>query len=262
MTEHEEEERVTFLDESSCANLRSDVVAERLQDGSTANRKAMQKEMAAAAREAKKEAAKAQSSREKKEEQNARAAEKAGDAMRRKQELEEERFYADEEAAEKQLALDKITMYRDKFKHLKKRNNVSAKSHLAEVLDEVHYIEMQLGQSDPSLGNPACLGLAAAMTGLESLTDHYNPMGLKLSGLGETTRTNMDKFEPLLDELMIKHGHNMMVMLVEWRLAMVTGTVVLTVHATNCGVHFPSNIQAAASISNKQAKQDEAYADL
>ena len=261
MTEHEEEERVTFLDESSCANLRSDVVAERLQDGSTANRKAMQKEMAAAAREAKKEAAKAQSSREKKEEQNARAAEKAGDAMRRKQELEEERYYAEEEAAEKQLALDKITMYRDKFKHLKKRNNVSAKSHLAEVLDEVHYIEMQLGQSDPSLGNPACLGLAAAMTGLESLTDHYNPMGLKLSGLGETTRTNMDKFEPLLDELMIKHGHNM-VMSVEWRLAMVIGTVVLTVHAANCGVHFPSNIQAAASISNKEAKQDEAYADL
>ena len=84
MTEHEEEERVTFLDESSCANLRSDVVAERLQDGSTANKKAMQKEMAAAAKEAKKEAAKAQSSREKKEEQNARAAEKAGDAMRRK----------------------------------------------------------------------------------------------------------------------------------------------------------------------------------
>jgi hypothetical protein len=53
-----------------------------------------------------------------------------------------------------------------------------------------------------------------------------------------------------------------MVMSVEWRLAMVIGTVVLTVHAANCGVDFPSNIQAAASISNKQAKQDEAYADL
>ena len=257
-----DDSEVTYLDESSCANLRSDVVGERIGESQNAsNKKAMQKDMAAAAKEAKKEAVKAQSAREKKQQQERAAAERASDIMRKKQEAETDRQLAEDEAAERQISLDKITSYRDKFKHLKKRNTVSARSTLDEVLDEVHYIEMQLGQADPALGNPACLAMAAAMTGLESMTDHYNPLGLKLSGLGETTRTNMSKFEPLLDELMIKHGHSM-VMSVEWRLAMVIGTTVLTVHAANCGVAFPSNIETAVSVSNREAKQSTAYQDL
>ena len=123
-----------------------------------------------------------------------------------------------------------------------------------EVLGEVHYIEMQLGSGDPGGQNPACFALIAGMSGIEALTEnYYNPLELKLNGLGQTTRDNISKFEPLLDEMMIKHGHNM-VMSVEWRLALVIGTTVLTVHAANSGMQFPGNIQAASSISAKEAK--------
>ena len=43
---------------------------------------------------------------------------------------------------------------------------------------------------------------------------------------------------------------------------MVIGTTVLTVHAANCGVAFPSNIETAVSVSNREAKQSTAYQDL
>jgi hypothetical protein len=243
------EEEITYLDPSSCANLRSDVVSERLSEKAVdpaAMKKAMAQEVKAA-KQGKKD-------KEKENEKAAKAAEKAGEQMRRKQEEEEARMWAEEEAHEKQLALDKISLYREKFKHLKKRNTVSARSSLDEVLDEVHYIEMQLGSGDPGGQNPACFALIAGMSGIEALTEnYYNPLELKLNGLGQTTRDNISKFEPLLDEMMIKHGHNM-VMSVEWRLALVIGTTVLTVHAANSGMQFPGNIQAASSISAKEAK--------
>lgn len=246
------------LDPSSCANLRSDVVQTRL-SAESVDKNALQKEMTAACAVAEKSKTANAKKKAQLDDRARQAAEKANESLKKRQDEEEARFVAEHEAFAKQQALDKIGMYRDKFKHVKKRNNVSAKSSLDEVLDEVHYIEMQLGSAEPTLGNPAGLMLVAGMSGLEALTDHYNPLDLKLTGLGQTTRQNMSKFEPLLDELMIKHGHNM-ILSVEWRLAMVIGTTVLTVHAANCGIDFPSNI-AAASARAQQSSKDN-YDDI
>jgi len=55
----------------------------------------------------------------------------------------------------KSLLLDKIAAYRERFPHLKKRNNnVTAKSTADEILDELHYCELQLGSANggPNIG--------------------------------------------------------------------------------------------------------------
>ena len=46
---------------------------------------------------------------------------------------------------DKSALLDKLVAYKERFPHLKKRNNVSVKSSADDILDELHYFEMQLG---------------------------------------------------------------------------------------------------------------------
>ena len=159
----------------------------------------------------------------------------------------------------KQMLLDKILAYRERFKSVKKRNNVSIKSSIEELKDEIHYIQSQLGTPDRE-DNPASLALIAAMFGLEQVTErHYNPLNLDLSGLGQTTKENIDKFEPLLDELMIKYGKQMSLS-VEWRLAILLGTTVLTVHSANNGMQWPGKIDAV--LMEEMSDIDERYEDL
>jgi hypothetical protein len=134
---------------------------------------------------------------------------------------------------EKTHLLDLITAYRERFSFLKKRNSVSVKSTDDELRDELAYTEMQLGSRKES--GAAGTVLCTALTSLEVVTrDHYNPLGLDLSGLGQIARENMTDIQPLLDELTIKYSTGMS-MCVEVRLAMSLGVLVYTVHSANIG---------------------------
>ena len=129
--------------------------------------------------------------------------------------------------------LDKITAYRERFPNLKSRNKLSGKSSDDEVLDELAYIETQLG-SGQSDGNMGCMLLHGAMSGLEASTAVWNPLGLQLYGLGDITKNNMEKFKPIVDELVIKYTTGMY-MGPEMRLVLHVGALVMTVHAANSG---------------------------
>lgn len=161
------------------------------------------------------------------------------------------------EQQQKQRLLDKIGKYRQRFPDLEKRNNVSIKSDLEVLSDELHFIEEQLGEPRDMEDNMMGLGLVAAMYGAEYMTETrgMNPLNLNLSGLGDTTKLNIEKFEPLLEELAIKWNAQMSVS-AEVRLAMLIGTTVMTVHAANNGMSFPSKI-----ISSKEMMQEEAQVD-
>ena len=153
--------------------------------------------------------------------------------------------------------LDRLGAYRERFPHLKKRNNVTAKSGVEDILDELHYCEVQLGsKQDGSMG---CTLLHGTMVGVESFTrDVWNPMGLRLTGLGQITKDNMSEFEPIVDELMIKYGAGMY-MSVEMRLAVAIGATVLTVHGANSG---DPRIAAALEKMNRTVVLPESGKDL
>lgn len=127
--------------------------------------------------------------------------------------------------------LDKITAYRERFPNLKKRNNVTAKSTFEEIEDELHYLELQLG-SQPGGANLSTTIFYGGMLAIEKSTDYWNPLGLNLTGLGTVTQQNMADFQPILDELMIKHNAGMYTS-PEWRLALAIGATVMTVNAAN-----------------------------
>lgn len=134
---------------------------------------------------------------------------------------------------DKSALLDKLIAYRERFPHLKKRNNVSIKSSAEDIEDELHYCEMQLGsRKDGSMG---AIVLHSAMLAVETIhRDVWNPLGLNLNGLAKVTKDNMTEFQPILDELMIKYGAGMY-MSPEMRLTLSLGALVMTVHAANSG---------------------------
>ncbi len=134
---------------------------------------------------------------------------------------------------DKSPLLDKIAAYRERFPHLKKRNNVTAKSSLDEIFDELHYLELQLGSSSGGGSSFGTAMLCGTMLGVETFTrDYWNPLGLNLTGLGQVTRNNAAEFQPIIDELMIKHNAGMYTS-PEWRLALALGASMMTVHAAN-----------------------------
>lgn len=134
---------------------------------------------------------------------------------------------------DRQAILDRITAYRERFPRLKQRNKFSVKSTDLELLDELHYIELQLGSNNGSAMTHQIF--LATMSGLEAVTtNYYNPLNLNLTGLGGICRDNMDQFTDLLDEIGIKYGASIACP-VELRLAIAVSTVVLTVHSANSG---------------------------
>ncbi|MAH41486.1 MAG: hypothetical protein CMO41_04485 [Verrucomicrobiales bacterium] len=136
-----------------------------------------------------------------------------------------------EPVVDKSRVLDKIQAYRERFTHLKSRNKVSAKSTSDELLDELHYLEQQLGQKEGHMGTQMFM---LALTGVEEATKYYNPLGLNLTGLSKVAQDNQDQFTPILDELFIKYAMNMYVG-PEMRLVMATATLMYTVHSANNG---------------------------
>ena len=154
--------------------------------------------------------------------------------------------------------LDRIVAYRERFPELKSRNKLGPKCTVDELVDELHYIELQLGSSKGggSLGANVLVGI---MTGAETVTrDHWNPLNLSLQGLGSVTKDNIGEFEPIVDELMIKYGAGMY-MSPELRLMMLIGSTVLTVHMANSG---DPRIAEALKKMNRQAKEQAGSKDL
>ena len=128
--------------------------------------------------------------------------------------------------------LDKIQAYKERFPQLKSRNKITAKSSIEEIEDEIHYLEIQLGsKKDSTLG---CQVFVATMAGLETVSSYYNPLGLKLMGLGAVAKDNQAQFQDVVDEIMIKYSMNMYVP-PEVRLVLSVGALVVTVHGANSG---------------------------
>lgn len=153
-------------------------------------------------------------------------------------------------AIDRSVLLDKISAYRERFPHLKKRNNVSAKSSVDEILDELHYCELQLGSQGGSQNLGATV-LYGTMLGLEKLTNEYwNPLGLNLNGLGTVAQQNIDQFQPIIDELMIKHNAGVYTS-PEWRLALAIGATVMTVNAANQNPEMARAVKSMNMAVNK-----------
>ena len=153
--------------------------------------------------------------------------------------------------------LDKLGMYKERFPHLKKRNNVTVKSSVDDILDELHYTEQQLGsKQDGSMGS---MLLQGTMVGIESITrDVWNPLGLNLNGLGRITKDNMSEFQPIVDELMIKYNVGTYIS-PETRLILSLGALVMTVHAANNG---DPRVAVALEKMNASVKIPAGSADL
>ena len=136
-------------------------------------------------------------------------------------------------AEEKSALLDKLGAYRERFPHLKKRNNVTVKSSADDIEDELHYCEMQLGsRQDNNIGG---MILHGSMLAIETIhRDVYNPLGLNLNGLAKVTKDNMAEFQPIVDELVIKYSTGLY-MGPEMRLVLAMGALVMTVHGANSG---------------------------
>jgi len=134
---------------------------------------------------------------------------------------------------EKSALLDKLGAYRERFPHLKKRNNVTVKSSADDIEDELHYCEMQLGsRQDNNIGG---MILHGSMLAIETVhRDVYNPLGLNLNGLAKVTKDNMAEFQPIVDELVIKYSTGLY-MGPEMRLVLAMGALVMTVHGANSG---------------------------
>lgn len=146
---------------------------------------------------------------------------------------------------DKSLLLDKLNAYRKRFPHLQKRNNVTVKSSQEEILDELHFCEMQLGSADT--GGFAPMMFLTGVNAVETITrEHWNPLNLRLEGLTNVCKDNMDQIVPILDELTIKYAQGMY-MGPEMRLVLTIGAMAATVHSANSGNPAVANALNRAS---------------
>jgi len=152
---------------------------------------------------------------------------------------EMDRMVEEDEYEDRQACLDKIMKYRQRFPDLKSRNkNLSIKSSLIELLDELHFIEEQMGtREDGGLLRPGNMVFIAGMYGIEQSTRYWNPLNLKLQGLGQTVQASLPEFEPLIDEFCIKHNVELAAS-VEVRILGMVAMTVATVHAANTGANL------------------------
>lgn len=159
-------------------------------------------------------------------------------------------------AVDRSMLMDKILAYRERFPHIKKRNKIDGRSSVGELEDELHYIEVQLGST--SAGQLPQQAFCAVMYGLEQAHKRYNPLNLRLDGLGQVARDNVDEFAPILDELAIKYGASMH-LIPEYRLAISVGTLLLTVHTANSG---DARLAATLEKMGQQANIPNGSSDL
>ena len=136
-------------------------------------------------------------------------------------------------AEDRSTLLDQLLAYKERFPALKERNKISGKSTYEEIEDEMHNVKHQLGSKRD--GNVGFMMFTGALTGLEMTTEHYfNPMNLKLTGMGQVAKDNYGEVEAIVDELMIKYGTGFY-MSPEMRLVLAVSAMVATVHLANTG---------------------------
>ncbi len=153
--------------------------------------------------------------------------------------------------------LDQLSAYRERFPKLKKRTNVNARSSVEDILDEIHFCEMQLGSSNT--GSFGATLFKGSMVAVEAIhRDVWNPFNLNLNGLANVAMDNLSEFEPLIDELMIKYGGNLYVP-PEIRLILSVGALMVTVHGANSG---DARIATALQKMNETVKVPSSSKDL
>ena len=136
--------------------------------------------------------------------------------------------------------------------------SLSAKSTDADLLDEMHYVEIQLGSKAASDSNVGINLFSAAMKSLEMSTQLFNPLNLQLGGLEKIATENADQFKDILDELVIKYTTGIYVS-PEARLILEVGALVMTVHAANT---VDPRVKAALDQMNLAPEVSSAHSDL
>eukprot|EP00741_Cyanophora_paradoxa_P016733 tig00020938_g16161.t1 len=126
---------------------------------------------------------------------------------------------------------------------------------LATPLDELkeEYEEIQRELSTRGSLEAARLFLIAGMHSLEHLNKAYDPIGLKLDGLGQATLSSMDQVQPILEELVIKYSRYV-TLGPEARLGMALVQTVLAVHAANANPEVMKEVTEAAASTAAEPK--------
>ena len=128
--------------------------------------------------------------------------------------------------------LDLLEAYRKRFPDLKKRHNITPKSSIEEIKEEIQHCERQLGSSTGDDGVGAQVFLAGVNAIEVITTKHWNPLGLRLEGLTAVTRDNFESLSDVIDELTIKYTSGV-TMSPEVRLCLTFGALIATVHTAN-----------------------------
>eukprot|EP00741_Cyanophora_paradoxa_P023636 tig00021603_g22830.t1 len=146
---------------------------------------------------------------------------------------------------EKKQVLRQIAQYRRSFGgELTSTKKLSLATPLDELKEE--YEEIQRELSTRGSLEAARLFLIAGMHSLEHLNKAYDPIGLKLDGLGQATLSSMDQVQPILEELVIKYSRYV-TLGPEARLGMALVQTVLAVHAANANPEMMKEVTEAAA---------------
>eukprot|EP00741_Cyanophora_paradoxa_P016770 tig00020941_g16195.t1 len=153
---------------------------------------------------------------------------------------------------EKKQVLRQIAQYRRSFGgELTSTKKLSLATPLDELKEE--YEEIQRELSTRGSLEAARLFLIAGMHSLEHLNKAYDPIGLKLDGLGQATLSSMDQVQPILEELVIKYSRYV-TLGPEARLGMALVQTVLAVHAANANPEVMKEVTEAAASTAAEPK--------
>ena len=162
----------------------------------------------------------------------------------------------DEDTADERASLvRKIHAYNKKFPEKLKGMNVTQakgqKATIEELRQQLSDIEHELGKSGGiELAVEAYVG---AMKTAEQIHYSWNPLKLKLTGLGQVTEANTGKLMELLEEFAIKH-ERWFSQSVEVRILGFTAMLIRAVHAANTEAELKSaqKAQQAPAPANLQ----------
>lgn len=155
------------------------------------------------------------------------------------------------DADEKRGLLRQIAQYRKSFT-VASNKKLSLTNTLEEIREE--YEEIQRELSNKGSLEAARMFLIAGMHALEHLNAAYDPIGLRLDGLGQATVATMPTLQPILEELIIKYS-SYATLGPEARLSLALAQTVLTVHAANQNPDLMRETVSAASAAQAPTKE-------
>lgn len=88
------------------------------------------------------------------------------------------------------------------------------------------------------------------MAGMHAFSNESGAPLFRLNGLGTVAQQNIDQFQPIIDELMIKHNAGVYTS-PEWRLALAIGATVMTVNAANQNPEMARAVKSMNMAVNK-----------